>query len=233
MQDPVVAAVGEALAYEPTQQERGWIARIESERGRLACKTDVLRTPLYDYTLDPSHEYVFEDSVATLATRSSKPPGAALFLFALVRHLRPDRVLELGTNLGISAAYLAAAIRLNDRGALVTLDASEERMRVARDLFSRLNLEDVIEARLGRFQALLPAVLQEPFGVAFVDGHHQEQETLAEVELMLPALTPPGVIVFDDIAWSDGMKRAWSKLRTDARVRTSAESLDMGICIYR
>jgi hypothetical protein len=50
---------------------------------------------------------------------------------------------------------------------------------------------------------------------------------------MLPALTSPGVIVFDDIAWSDGMGRAWSRLKTDPRVRASAEFLDMGVCVYR
>jgi predicted O-methyltransferase YrrM len=160
--DPVIAAVGEALSYRPSGEERAWAARIESERERLSRSEEVLRTALYDYSLDPSHDHVFADRVASLATRSSKPPDAALFLFALVRRSRPDRVLELGTNLGISAAYLGAALRLNGGGSLVTIDASKERMRVARDVLAGLGLEGVVETRLGRFQAVLPEVLHEP-----------------------------------------------------------------------
>lgn len=230
--DPVVAALGEALSYRPAADEREWIARIESERERLTRSDEILRTPLYDYSLDPAHEYVFEDSLAKLATRGSKPPDAALFLFALVRLLRPDRVIELGTNLGLSAGYLGAALRLNESGSLVTIDASRERMRVARDTIARLGLDPIVDARLGRFQAALPDVVQEPFGVAFIDGHHQEKETLEEIEMMLPAIGAPGVIVYDDIDWSDGMRRAWSRLKADARVRASAEFLDMGVCVY-
>lgn len=230
--DPVLAAVGEALRHRLTAEERAWTDRVERERERLAESDAVLRTPLRDYSLDDSHSHVFEDRLGELVLRASKAPEAARFLFALVRRLRPDRVLELGTALGVSAAYQGAALSLNGVGSMVTIDASAARMEVAREVLSRLALGDVVEARLGRFAAELPSVLSEPVGYAFVDGHHDEQATLEYLELIHPALEFPGIVVFDDIGWSDGMERAWKKLRSDSRLAGSAEVLGMGVCVY-
>lgn len=231
--DPVLAAVGEALRHRLEPEEREWVERIEAERARLAAADDVLETPLRDYSHDESHDHVFEDRVGELVMRASKPPEAARFLFALLRRLRPDRIVELGTALGISAAYQGAALTLNEVGAMVTIDASRARMEVARDVLSRLELDEVVETRLARFQDALPSVLSgEPVGYAFIDGNHDEEATLEYLDLIHPALEYPGIVVFDDIAWSDGMKQAWRTLRRDKRLAGSAEVLGMGICVY-
>jgi predicted O-methyltransferase YrrM len=231
---PLIRAVGEALAHRADPAERDWADRIEAERARLESSRELLRTPLYDYSLDPAHDHVFEDTVGELCRRASKPRHAALALFALVRRLRPARALELGTAVGISAAYQGAALRLNGRGRLVTIDAAAARVEVARELLARLGLAGVVESRLGRFQDVVGEVAAGGgIGYAFVDGHHDEDATLAYLDLIQPALVPPGVVVFDDIAWSDGMARAWARLRADERAEASGEALGMGFCVYR
>lgn len=232
--DPVLAGIGSALECRPDADEVAWVARIESERTRLESSREILQTPLFDYSLDPDHEHVFEDELGDLCRRASKPRQAALVLFGLLRELRPERCLELGTALGISASYQGAALRLNGRGRLMTVDASAARVDVARGVFSRLELDDVVDSHLGRFQDVVPDLLREGgIGYAFVDGHHDEQATLDYLELIHPALTEPRVVVFDDIAWSDGMARAWAALRGDARVAAAVEAHGMGICVYR
>jgi predicted O-methyltransferase YrrM len=231
--DPVLAALGSALDYTPSPHEADWIARIEAERSRLEGSDAVLRTPLYDYSLDAAHEHVFEDRVGDLCRRASKPADAALVLFALLRLLRPARALELGTALGLSAAYHGAALGLTGSGRLTTIDASAARVEVARDVLRRLSLGGSVDSRLGRFQEVVPEVLGEgPVGYVFVDGQHEERATLEYLDLVHPHLTSPGVVVFDDIAWSDGMARAWQALRADERVEAAAEALGMGICVY-
>jgi predicted O-methyltransferase YrrM len=230
----VLAAVGDALRASISPDERSWIDRIEAERARLVSSSQVVRTPLRDYSLDPAHEHVFEDRLGDLVVRGSKPRDAATFLFSLLRRVRPRRVLELGTSLGISAAYQGAALRLNEVGSMITVDASAERMAVAREVLARLELDRVVETRLGRFDDVLPELLaSEPVGYAFVDGNHTEEATLSYLEQIHTALEPPGVVVFDDITWSDGMKRAWSRLRDDSRLAGHAEVHGMGVCVYR
>lgn len=232
--DPAAAAIAQALGYRADPDDRAWFDRIETERTRLERSTAVLRTPLRDYSGDPAHDHVLEDRLGELCRRASKPPDAAAFLFALVRTLRPQRCLELGTALGISASYLAAAVRLNGGGSIVTVEASRARADVARHVLSRLELDDVVESRLGRFQEVVPELVGGTrFGFAFVDGHHEEQATLHYFDLVEPALERPRVVVFDDIAWSEGMRRAWRSLRADARVAVAAEAYGMGICVDR
>ena len=232
--DPVLEAIGTALEYRPSAAEAEWIARIEAERSRLEGSDEVLRTPLYDYSLDPAHEHVFEDRVGDLCRRASKPADAALVLFALLRLLRPERALELGTALGISGAYHGAALELNGGGTLTTIDASKARVEVARGVLARLSLDGAVDSRLGRFQDVVPDVLSEgPVGYAFIDGHHDEHATLEYLDLVHPHLTAPAVVVFDDIAWSEGMERAWAALRADDRAEAAVEVLGMGICVYR
>lgn len=229
-----VEAIDEALAYRPSAAERAEIARIESERGRLEGSDRIVRTMRADYDPDASPGDVYEENpLGDLSRRASKPRDAAQLLFALVRILRPSLALELGTAVGISAACQGAALRLNGSGRLITIEVSEGRAAVAREVFDRLSLSGVVESRRGFFHDVAPEALHDGVGYAFVDGHHEERATLDYLEMIEPHLVPPGVVVFDDISWSAGMARAWARLRSDARVLGYREALGMGVCVYR
>ena len=97
----------------------------------------------------------------------------------------------------------------------------------------RLSLSDVVESRRAAFRDEAPDVLRGGVGYAFIDGHHEEQATLDYLDLVEPELVPPGVVVFDDVTWSDGMARAWAKLHEDERVLAYREMFGMGACVYR
>jgi predicted O-methyltransferase YrrM len=51
---------------------------------------------------------ILSRSVADIARRMAKPKKLGQLLFRLARYYRPETVLELGTSLGLSTAYLAA-----------------------------------------------------------------------------------------------------------------------------
>lgn len=55
-------------------------------------------------------------------TKDFTSPEGKLLLYALVRLLRPRRVIEIGTALGHSTSWLAAALRDVGNGTLVTVD---------------------------------------------------------------------------------------------------------------
>ena len=54
--------------------------------------------------------------------------------------------------------------------------------------------------------------MQKYFLYAFIDVHHDDKATVACFKQILPYIADEAVIVFDDISWSDGMKRAWKKI---------------------
>lgn len=208
--------------------ERELLDGIERERQRL-LKKDV---PLVDGSLDETAAY---DGTLTIraACAVSKRPRSARFLYHLIREIRPRFVLELGTNVGISSAYLAAALlHCGDGGRLMTLERSQYRLRVARDVHRNLGLDNV-DYVPGLFVETLPSVLEwaPPVDVAFIDGHHQHQPTLDYFGLIAARTSPRSVFVFDDIRWSPGMEAAWREVTVDGRIRIAADLGSMGVCV--
>lgn len=173
-------------------------------------------------------------SPATYAEVSlgSKPPVWACLLFKLIRQFKPEKGIELGTCIGISASYEASAQQLNGKGVFITLEGSESVANVARENFKRLNLNN-LSLVTGRFSQTLPLVLQKehPIDYVFIDGHHDEQATWEYYQLILPHLAPNALVVFDDISWSDGMKKVWKRIQSDAHITLAVDLKIVGICI--
>jgi predicted O-methyltransferase YrrM len=126
---------------------------------------------------------------------------------------RVERAGEVGTCVGISGAYLAAALQTNGGGALRSLEGHRDRVDIARQTWSRLGFSDA-EVVVGRFEQTLDEVLAgEPFDLVFIDGNHDRDATLAYATSFAAASRPGAVMVLDDITWSDGMQQAWAELR--------------------
>ena len=179
---------------------------------------------MHELTGDPADERVTVDRVAHAVGRS-RTPADCIVLFRLVRELRPSTAIELGTCVGISAAYQCAAMELNGTGRLVTLEAFGGHVTLAEGTLAEAGITRA-QVRHGRFEHLLPSVLDElaPVDYAFVDGHHVGQATLAYAAMIKPAMADGGVILFDDISFSDDMARAWETLRSDPDVAASIDS---------
>jgi predicted O-methyltransferase YrrM len=166
------------------------------------------------------------------ACRVSKKPKAALFMYLLIRYLKPTKLIELGTNVGISSAYQAVALKLNGQnGQLVTLDVSPSRLRLAKELHKKLGLENIAYVQ-GLFEDTLERTLIEfgPIDFSFIDGYHQYQPTLDYFNTIYRKSLPNSIFVFDDIRWSDGMKHVWREIQSDRRIFLAVDLNTMGVC---
>ena len=161
--------------------------------------------------------------------RASFPALWAELLYRIARDSAPKVLLELGTNLGISSAYLAAGGRVHG-SFVVTLEGSPVRLKLAQSLHRDLKL-DSITYRLGKFVETLNPVLEErsPIDFAFLDGHHHRKPTLDYFEAIYPHLADGAIVVFDDIAWSEEMVDAWRTLCADKRFAFIVDLAKMGI----
>lgn len=207
----LAAAVAVAYRSRPSGALAAWSERIEAERARLhADERDLGGEPL---------------GVVTRRDSTSKRRCQAMA--ALVAATGARSVVEMGTAVGISSAYLAAGLEVGGGGQVVTLDLDPERHVVARDLHQRLGLSDLVETRTGDFASTLATALADaaPIDLLFVDGHHQHEPTLAYYEQARPYLGPGAVVIFDDIRWSEGMRQAWAAVQ---RAPQTAVVADLG-----
>lgn len=216
------------------------VARIEALRARLEQSREVLAITDYGAgapTSNRSEEemrrgVVVHRTVGEMCQRASKPPFWARMLFDLVRAYRPRNGLELGTCLGVSAAYQSAAMELAGGGTLVTMEGAESSAAVARQNLDQLGLSST-RIVTGRFDDTLAGTLDELGTVdyAFIDGHHAEKATIAYFERIAPFMAGPQLMVFDDIAWTEGMRRAWRTIVADPRVTVAVDLHVIGVCL--
>lgn len=204
------------------------LGAIEAERELMLSSEE----PLADGTLGAGGRHDAGVSVRGACTVSQGRYGAT-FLYLLVREFKPSVAFELGTNVGISSAYQAAALKLNGGGRLITLDASPYRLRLAKRLHERVGLADEVAYRPGLFSDTLEHALEEsgPVDYAFIDGHHQYRPTLDYFDMICGRAADGAVFVFDDIVWSSGMKRAWGEIKADRRVAVAADFGTVGVCV--
>jgi predicted O-methyltransferase YrrM len=225
-----VAAALRAVRQPLASREQAAVDAIEREREALLRCGD----PLVAGSLGEPMPYDVPWTVGEVCV-ASKPPAPCRLLYHLVSAFRPRCVVELGTNLGITAAYIAAALRANgDGGVLTTVDASPYRLHIARDLHGRLGLRDVDYVQ-GRFSDVLPTTLpgMGRVDLAFIDGDHRYEPTLAYTDIVGAHARPGALFVYDDIRWSDGMWKAWSALQADARFALTVDVGVMGVCVGR
>lgn len=224
-----IAAAVKALDDVQAHQVEGWSDRIEVIRNELLSSDE----PLVDGHFSGPGIYDGGSKTIKECCGVSKPPRAALFLYCLAKSLKTKRVLELGTNLGISASYLASGMKNNHEGGrLVTCESSPYRQRIAKQVHEKLGLNN-IQYVLGLFSETLDRALEDcgEIDFAFIDGHHQYQPTLDYLNRIIPRAAAGCVILFDDIRWSDGMKQAWDEIRVDKRFCTVVDLETVGLCV--
>lgn len=211
-------------------EEQALFRAIETRRlALLADDTPIERLDygvLPDGTSDPEAGVPIKTTIGKVARASKSAPWGEL-LFHLVRHRRPTHVLEMGTCVGMSASYIAAALELNGHGSLVTIEGASSVAAIARGTFERLGYADRVEVLEGPFnRSLEPAAdTWRPLDLVFLDGHHDGPATLDYYKVISSCANANALLLFDDIQWSASMREAWSLIvAADSRALT----IDLG-----
>lgn len=118
--------------------------------------------------------------------------GTLLHTLAAAR--RPGRIVEFGTSMGISAIYLAAALRADEAPMVATEIEPRKVVRAAGHL-DRAGLADRVELREGdAFETL--ADFDEPISLLFLDGW--KDMYLPMLKMLEPNLVDGAYVIADD-----------------------------------
>lgn len=171
-----------------------------------------------------------ERSISSIARHAAKGRKLSQLLFRIVHYYQPGTILELGTSLGISSAYMAAAA---PRAKLTTIEGAAFVAKAAREHHRLLQLDN-IEVRTGKFEDILPGVLHEMgiVDIAFIDGNHRFGPTTDYFEQILAKVTSQSILIVDDIHWSDEMERAWQAIRENKTVTATIDLFFVGIVLF-
>lgn len=122
--------------------------------------------------------------------------GGGALLYNLVRAVRPSTVVEFGMSFGISTLYLAAAVRDNGAGRVVTTEMSKDKIAAARRTFAETGLDDLITVLEGDARDTLRD-LDAPADFLLLDGW--KELCLPVLRLLEPRLRPGTLVVADDV----------------------------------
>jgi predicted O-methyltransferase YrrM len=123
------------------------------------------------------------------------PEGGRL-LYSLVRAVQPATVVEFGTSFGVSTLYLAAAVRDNGSGRVITTEMSKEKIDTALGTFAEAGLDDVITLLEGDARETLAGV-DGSADFVLLDGW--KELCLSVLHLLEPRIAPGTLIVADDV----------------------------------
>ena len=122
------------------------------------------------------------------------PEGGRL-LYALIRAARPSTVVEFGTSFGISTIHLAAAVRDNDAGHVISTELNAAKAARARANLAEAGLSDWVAILEGDARQTL-ATVDAPVGFVLLDGW--KDLYLPVLRLLEPRLTAGALILADD-----------------------------------
>lgn len=203
--------------------------KIETLRKQLL--QDITILAIEDFGAGSRTANTSQKTIRQIARTAIKSKKWSRFLFRLVKHYQPKNILELGTSLGISTAYMAAA---NPAANLITIEGSTEVQKIALRNFEWLNM-GFIKSIQGNFDVVLPQVLAsvDVIDLAYIDGNHRLEPTLAYFESLLEKKNEQSIFVFDDIHWSAGMEEAWRRIQQHDAVRYTIDLFFVGLVFFR
>ena len=154
-------------------------------------------------------------------------PEVGRLIYLLARSRRPALVVEFGTSFGLSTIHLAAALRDNGFGRLVTTEQSANKATRAAHHLTQAGLSDLVEVRQGDAFQTLSGI--DGVDLLLLDGW--KPLYLPLLTQMEPALSPGCLVIADDvISLSEKLKPYLAYVRDAANGYVSCEiPLDDGL----
>ena len=162
---------------------------------------------MYDYLLSVSLEE--HEVLKNLREVTSSMPGSMMqiapdqgqFMAMLIKVIKAEKLLEIGTYTGYSSLVCAMAMKT---GQIITLDNDPVATEIAKSFWKKGGVEHLINLRLGDALDSLNQLIEEnhssSFDFIFIDADKGNYKNYYEISLEL--LSNDGIIIFDNVLWS-------------------------------
>lgn len=210
--------------------QKQWQVPVQIVRVHKVMRKDCSLIPRNESPGEPFNE---EDtrSISSFVKKASVSFKHGALLYRVSRWSKAESVVELGSGLGISTAYLRAG---SPEASFHAVEGGRIRALLAAQTVYRSKLEKV-HMHQGDIGEELPVIMEDVSGrlLAYVDGNHHYKPTVSYLELLVKHAGDEVIIIMDDIYWSKGMQKAWKEIISWPEVRVSIDLFQMGILLLR
>lgn len=170
-------------------------------------------------------------SIGEIAQFSAVPAKYGKLLYSLSGRFGQSSIIELGTSLGLSAAYMANG---SPETTVHTIEGCSNTAAIAEEYLASAT-EGNVKVYRGSFDSTLPAVAAKagPPGMIFIDGDHRSDRLMSYFTYLSEISCDDTVIVIDDIHLKCEMGMAWEWIKTCNRVTVTVDILRMGLVFFR
>lgn len=175
----------------------------------------------------------YDRSVRSIARKSLKPDHFGRLLYRLAKRFEVKTLLDLGTSLGITTAYLAKAVSLTD-GQVITFEGCPQTAARASDTFTKLGCRNVQQVIGDLNKTLTPTLAGlADIDMVFFDANHRYEPTIQYFTACLDHIHNDSVFIFDDIHWSVEMEQAWNTIKAYPSVTVTIDLFYVGLVFFR
>jgi predicted O-methyltransferase YrrM len=135
---------------------------------------------------------------------------SAELLYGLVRSLKPEVCVEIGSALGKSASYIGLGLKENGHGMLYAIDPHKPTNWNDVDAVDSLKEfeRNISAAGVREYVSVIRSYSDAaardwklPIDLIFIDGDHSYEGVKRDWELFLPHIRPSGIVIFHDTMW--------------------------------
>jgi len=220
-----------AFVREVLMNRKDYYAYRDVELYRERLRNDDTVLEIQDFGAGSRISKTKTRSVSSIVKSAAKSPKLAQLIFRIADYQRATHMLELGTSLGITTSYLAAA---RPEAEITTIEGDPSIASIAGRHFRESGYHHIRQL-IGHFDDLLPKVLppQHPYDLVYIDGNHRYEPTIRYFRALLPHMAGSSVMIFDDIHWSSEMEQAWDEVCNDPSVMLTIDLFFVGLVFFR
>lgn len=169
-------------------------------------------------------------SIASITKSSSKPLKWATLIAKIAKHYNYNKIIELGTSVGFTTAYIS---QINSAATIHTFEGCPNIISLAKATHHELGISNV-KYHEGNINETLPKLLREIeyVDLVFFDANHQYEPTIQYFEWCLTKSHEKSCFVFDDIYWSEGMKKAWKEIKSHPQIKLTLDFFFVGVVFF-
>jgi len=222
----VYRLITETFRHEPDKEI---IKRIRNIRRKLM--TDVRTVSVIDLGSGSRKMKSNIRKVSEIARYAAVPEKYGLLLFNLSKEYGSPLIVELGTSLGISSMYLAAA---SPEVPVYTIEGCGDLAELACQNIREAGIKN-IRVMNGSFDEMIPLIKEMNVspGLVFIDGDHKKDSVVRYFMDFAGISNSNTLIVIDDISISEEMAEAWELIKKHEKVTATIDLYRMGFVFFR